>query len=193
MKKLALALALLVALASPAFADDPQGPQKAKEAVGFVLLCLTAFPLATFAPGLAFHLVLRALAPRRTRLITSEVENHFFRTLAFGFVDALVLFFAFAATAKGAPPIAALVFLVAATLAFVGLHGIARSIGARVLGPTDGPRSELRELAVGWFVFCFVGWVPLFGWIYAFICIARSIGAVVLQAFVSSDDEAPPA
>jgi hypothetical protein len=184
-RRIALALALVLALASPAFADDPG--QKPKEAVGFFLLCLTAFPIATFLPGLAFHLVLRALAPRRMRSITSEVDQHVVRTFAFGLVDSGVLFLVFAATAQKAPPIAALVFLAWCALAFAGVHGIARSIGRRVLG-ADGPGSDLKELAVGWFVFCFVGWVPVVGWAYALVCLVRSVGAVVLQAFVAPDD-----
>src|SRR5262249_28495227 len=106
-RRIALARAGVLALASPACADHP-GP-KPKEAVGFLLLCLTAFPIATFLPGLAFHLVLRALAPRRMRSVTTEVEQHVVRTFAFGLVDSGVLFLIFAATAQKAPPIAALV------------------------------------------------------------------------------------
>jgi hypothetical protein len=205
MRALAISIALVGLLAGSAFGEPPggDGGKKEEKVLVFFLACTTVLPLATFLPGLAFHLLLRGIAPSRTRRLTTELETRFFRSAVVGVVDSLGLFLIFLGFANNVKAIALFAFLLWLALAFVGLHGIARALGASVLGSGPAPasyvggfappspggsRPELRELVVGWFVLCWLGWFPVLGWAYALFSAVRGTGAVVLQALSGPED-----
>ncbi|HZV01846.1 MAG TPA: hypothetical protein VFF73_34355, partial [Planctomycetota bacterium] len=84
MRRALAALGLLVAVATPCFANDPE---KDKQFVGLCIGCLTVVPLALFPVGLAFHLLLKALAPRRARFLIDAAESGRARTFLLGFLN----------------------------------------------------------------------------------------------------------
>lgn len=178
----ALATFALAALAPRlALADEGE-----KNPAAFVLLSVTLVPLALVPLGLAFHLLLRALFPRRLRRVVHAIETRRMRAAAVGFLNALVLGLVVLGTGQKAPAIAHATLLALVTLSFVGLHGVARALGARALGatgaePMGAARSELRELAVGWFVVSYVSCFPGLGWVLGAWWAVLGLGAFVVS------------
>ncbi len=172
-----LALAALALLATPGPALAAEGDR-----AGALLFGPALFALPVFAIGLAGHLLLLAAAPARGRSLVAQAERPRGRLLALGVVDTLFLWFVALATAKPAPAISALVLLVWLALAFVGSHGLARALGARVLGrdPHAAAPEDVRQLVVGWFVLTFAAALPLVGLLLAAYWSVRATGAVLL-------------
>jgi hypothetical protein len=178
---LALLGAALSLVASPRVALAEE-----KNSAAFLVGCVTVVPLALVPLGLAFHLLFRAVFPRRMRRIVHATETLPARASILGFVNALVLALVFAGTAERAPPVAHAAFLAFVLLSFVGSHGVARALGARALGAPaaeslGAARSEIRELAVGWFVIAYVGCFPVIGWVLGVFWLVRGLGALVLS------------
>jgi hypothetical protein len=187
-RRLLPAALLVLAAAEPVLAADED-----KNIVGFFLLSVTLIPLALVPLGLAFHLLFRALAPRRTRQLADAVETRGTLALVLGFVNFLVLALIFVAAQHHAPGVAGTAYLVFVLLAALGSHGIACSLGARVLG-SPAPGTGLRELAVGWFVMSYVSWFPIVGWCFGLYWAFRGTGALILSVFApeaSGEDDAP--
>ena len=168
------ALAVLLA-STPALAGEAE---KDKGFVGLCLLDMTIVPLALFLLGLAFHLFLRAFAPRTARILVLNADAGRAKTCILGLMNALVLMLVGFVAAQHQ---AWLVWLVATfifcALSFVGMHGLATSIGARITG---SPSPDLKELALGWFVMSYVGCFPIVGWCLGFYWECRGIGAALL-------------
>lgn len=189
---LAMALAAVLGLAAPAHA--------APKDAGAVLLVPLLAAVVSYPLGLAVHCLILAFAPRRGAGLVHNVEAHRWKTLVLGLAHSAFLFLVFAAAAEHAPALAALVFSLWCMLALVGMFGLARSIGARVLDlPAQGPH-ELRTLAIGWFVIVFASAFPGLGWLLCTYWAIRATGAVVLTLFSvppgpgsDPDDAASPA
>lgn len=184
------ALATVLGLASPALANP-------KEAGALLFAPLFTAVLA-YPLGLAVHCLIMAFAPRRGLNLVHKVEAHRWKTLILGAAHSAFLFLVFAAAAEHAPGLAALVFALWGMLALVGMYGLARSIGARVLDvPTHGQgQHELKALAIGWFVILFASAFPGLGWLLGTYWSIRATGAVVLTLFsvpdAPSDDRSGP-
>lgn len=179
-----LALAAVLGLTTPALAN----PKEAGAALFLpVLLAVVAYPL-----GLAVHCLILAFAPRRGVSLVHKVEAHRWKTIILGLAHSGFLFLVLAAASEHAPAVAILVFSLWSMLALVGMFGLSRSIGARVLDipSLEGP-GELKALAVGWFVIVFASAFPGLGWLLWLYWSIRATGAVVLTLF--SVQEPPPA
>lgn len=189
MKRMLTAALFVVATASPALAGDgPHDPEKDKQLVALCGACLTIIPLVVVPLGLAFHLLLRALAPRRTRLLFLHADSGRARTFFLGLVNAFVVtLVGIAAGHLHAPVVWLLATLVFWGLAFFGSHGLAVSLGARITGNAS---PGLRELALGWFVLVYVGCFPFVGWLAAFYWTCRGTGAALLALLSGSDARA---
>jgi hypothetical protein len=189
----AFALAAILGLARPALA----AAGNPKEAGGLlfvpILLALVAYPL-----GLAVHCLILAFAPRRGAGLVQKAEGHRTKTIILGVAHTAFLLLVAAALGQRAPGLSLLVLTLWAMLALVGLFGVARSIGARVLDvPSHGPGApgggaEVRALALGWFVVVAACAFPGLGWLLAAYWSVRATGAVVLTLF-SVHDAPPPA
>lgn len=187
MTRALLPLLLVLAAAAPALAGDGKKDEVGALLFGPWLLGLMAYPV-----GLALHCLILSHAPRRGAGLVHKVETYRGRTIALGLLNTLFLGLVFAATVHGAPALALLVACLWWTLALVGSHGVARSIGARILDePADG-KHELRGLAAGWFVMVFASALPGLGWLLALYWAVRSTGGVVLAAFSVPDDSVRP-
>lgn len=171
------ALAVVLGLASPALASP-------KEAGALLLAPLFTAVLA-YPLGLAVHCLIMAFAPRRGLNLVHQVEAHRWKTLILGAAHSAFLFLVFAAAAERAPGFAALVVALWTMLALVGMYGLARSIGARVLDLPSHERGqhELKALAIGWFVILFASAFPGLGWLLGTYWAIRATGAVILTLF----------
>lgn len=176
---LALTAALLLGLASPALAAP-------KDEVGALLFGPWFLAVVAYPVGLALHLLMLGFAPRRGAGLVHKVEAFRGRTLVLGAINTLFFFFVFAALGEHAPKLAALVATLWVMLALVGSHGLARSIGARVLDAPPGT-DELKALALGWFILCFASALPGLGWLLAIYWSIRATGGVVLTLFSVPD------
>ncbi len=181
MKRFLLPALAVLALTTPALAGDAE---KDKGFVGVCLLDMTVVPLALFLLGLAFHLFLRAFAPRTARILVLNADAGRAKTFILGLMNAVVLMLVGFVAAQHQ---AWLVWLVATFifcgLAFVGSHGLASSIGSRITG---SPTADLKELALGWFVMSYVGCFPIVGWCLGFYWECRGIGAALI-AFLTAE------
>lgn len=185
-------------------ADGPEAEverrrgKKAEEAFAVFVLAPWIVALVTFPVGLAAHCLILAHAPRRGLSLVHRVEAHRWKTLFLGGVNSLFLLVVFAATAQRAQPIAALAVFLWWALAFVGCHGIARAIGARVLGHEPGVHpgapGDLKALALGWFVIAFASALPGIGWLLGTYWCVRGTGGVILAVFSVPEPQelAPP-
>ncbi len=189
MKKLRLALPALLGLlllAAPVLAEEPSQHEKDKGFVALCFGCVTLIPFVYATVGFAFHLLLRAFAPRKTRLALFHADGGRARTFLLGAANTFVLLLLSAAAAHlGVHVLAALPLLALNGLALLGSHGLAASLGARITGSAA---PELKELALGWFVLCYVGCFPLLGWAVASFWICRSVGVGVLSVLTGPDD-----
>lgn len=169
-----LAALLPLLAATPAFADQEQD----KHFVAICLGCLTVVPLGLFPLGLAFLLLFRALAPRRARLLVLQAESGRIRTFIVGAANVTVLaLVAIAGQHFHAPMVIMLAWLACGGLVFLGSYGLAGGLGMRITG---GVTVDLKELALGWFVLCYVGCFPLVGWCLALYGGCRAVGAGLL-------------
>lgn len=176
-----LGFALFLSLSfimDPAFAGD-----KKKEAEGLIFT-MTLLPLALYPIGLAIHLVLASLAPLRSEGLSLDLQDHYWKSLLLGLSNSAALFILVGVFSKRAPGLGGLCFVIFALFAFLGLHGIVRSIGEWVLercfAPTAAP-TPFKTIAVGWFVYLYVTCIPIAGWFLGCYWIVRGIGGVVLQ------------
>lgn len=172
---LLLTLAGVLGLAAPAHA--------APKDAGAVLLLPFATALVAYPLGLAVHCLILAFAPRRGAGLVHNVEAHRWKTLVLGLAHTAFLFLVFAAAAEHAPALAALVFSLWSMLALVGMFGLARSIGARVLDVPAQGAHELKGLAIGWFVIVFASAFPGLGWLLWTYWAIRATGGVILALF----------
>lgn len=188
LRPLSLALAALALLAAPGTAWAAEGDRAGALLFGPALLALPVFAI-----GLAAHLLLVAVAPERGRSLVAQAERPRGRLLVLGLVDTLFLWFVALAIAKPAPAISGLVLLIWLGLAFVGSHGLARALGARVLGrdPRAPAPEDVRQLAVGWFVLTFAAALPLVGLLLAAYWSVRATGAVLLTLLVGPPPREP--
>lgn len=168
--------------------------KKVEEAFGLFVIAPWVMAIIAFPVGLAAHCLILAHAPRRG-LSLVHLEAHRWKTLVLGGANTLFLLVVFAATAQHAQPIAALALFLWWALAFVGCHGIARAIGARVLGYDSHPGApgDLRALAVGWFVITFAGALPGIGWLLGTYWCLRGTGSVILAVFSVPEPSESPA
>ena len=172
---LCLTLGALLLAPSPAFADG-KGDAGGLLLVGPLLLALVLFPV-----GLAVHGLLLTRLPRRG-LGLVEKERQRVKTIVLGLLDTGFFWFVALAAAKPAPALAALSLLLWSGLALVGSYGLARALGARLLGseqPSGAPR-DLLELALGWFVIVFATALPLVGPLLGLYWAIRGAGLTVL-------------
>ncbi|MDF1662334.1 MAG: hypothetical protein P1V97_11210 [Planctomycetota bacterium] len=178
-KLLGLALFLSISFAmDPAFAGD-----KKKEVEGLIFT-MTLLPLALYPIGLAIHLVLASLAPLRSEGLALDLQDHYWKSLLLGLSNSAALFILVGVFSKRAPGLGALCFFIFMLFAFLGLHGIVRSIGEWVLERCFSPSATptpFKTIAVGWFVYLYVTCIPIAGWFLGCYWIARGIGGVVLQ------------
>lgn len=197
---------LVPAAAPPVRADEPAaerqheggGGKKADEAALLLLGPAVLGLLFTFPVGLAAQCLILAHAPRRGLPLVHRLEAHRWKTLLLGLANTLFLGVVFLATQQHLKAIAVLALVLWWALAFVGCHGIARAIGARVLGhdpalPPGAP-ADLKALAVGWFVLVFASALPVIGplVIGPYWCI-RGAGGVILAVFSVPDAPEAPA
>lgn len=181
-----LALAALLGLASPAHA--------APKDAGALLVLPFATAVMAYPLGLAVHCLILAFAPRRGAGLVHGIEAHRWKTLVLGLAHTVFLLLICAAAGERAPALAALVLSLWCMLALVGTFGLARSIGARVLDVPSQGSHELRTLAVGWFVLCFVSAFPGLGWLLWIYWALRATGGVILALFsVPPGPNEPPA
>jgi hypothetical protein len=174
-------LAVLVA-ATPALAGTPE---QDKQFVAWCIADMTIIPLALFPLGLAFHLFLRAMAPRMTRHLVLNADAGRLKTFFLGLMNALILIvIAFAALHFQAHLVWLLAVFVYCALAFVGSHGLASSLGAKITG---SPAPDLKELALGWFVLVYLGLFPIVGWCLAFYWECRCMGSALLAILTVED------
>jgi len=173
---LLLTLSLCLGLTPLAWAGGKKDAQ-------LVVAFLTLIPLALIPLGLACHWLILSLAPQRSRDLAQDLEDHYWKTLLLGIANGGILFVLAGVAAKGAPPVAFLSSLLLTVMTLLGLHGVARNLGDRLLrqGPQSKPPHPMRALAAGWFVLAYVGCLPFIGWGLAFWWSARGIGGVVLQ------------
>jgi hypothetical protein len=182
---------LIFLQASPAFAGKG-------DEVGAGLLIPIVVAFFAYPVGLAFHGLILAFAPRRGRGLVSNLEHHRGKTVVLGIMNTVFLVLFALTLKKGAPVLSVLAILLGFTLALVGSYGIARGLGARVLGrpiATDGS-GELKEICVGWFVFVFALAIPGLGILLGVYWGVRATGGVVLTLFkipagTDDDDDAP--
>ena len=87
-----------------------------------------------------------------------------------------------AVTGKAAPALGFLALLGWILLALVGSHGLARSLGAKVLGreQPSGPPGDLAEVSLGWAVLIFASAIPILGLFLAAYWCVRATGAAIL-------------
>lgn len=194
MKRSAVLLSALIGALF--FHVDPAYAGKGDDA-GAVLLVPFLFAVFAYPVGLGLHGLILAYAPRRGRGLVTNLENHRPKTIILGILNTIFLLLVALTLKKAAPALAALAVLLGMTLAAVGSYGIARSLGARVLGrplATESP-GDVKELAVGWFVFLFALAIPGLGWLLAAYWGVRATGGVVLTLFKipsgAADDDQP--
>ena len=182
-----LALALL--LPSPAYAGH-KGDVAGLIVLGPSLLALFLLPFGLAAQGLIL-----AYAPRRGRGLVHAVERHRVKTVVLGLINTLFLAFFVGATAKPAPLLALIGLLVWLVLILVGSHGLARGVGARILGRDEGsgPPGDALETALGFLTLLFACAIPLLGVFLATYWIVRATGGAVLSmlAVESAPDSQP--
>lgn len=185
----------------PAPHGDGEGPQtgprrqKAEEGLFLFVIGPGILALFTYPVGLAAHCLIMAHAPRRAAPLVHRLEAHRWKTLLLGLANSMFLGIVVAATQQHAKPIALLAGVLWWALAFVGTHGIARAIGARVLGHDPGlppaPPGDLKALAVGWFVVVFASAIPAIGPFLGLYWCLRGAGGVVLAVFSVPEPPAP--
>ena len=195
MRRLALFLSALIGTLFVHL--DPAYAGKGDDA-GAILLVPFVFAVFAYPVGLGLHGLILAYAPRRGRGLVSNLENHRAKTIILGILNTIFLLLVALTLKKAAPALAILAVLLGMTLAAVGSFGIARSLGARVLGrplASEGP-GDVKEVAVGWFVFLFALAIPGLGWLLGAYWGVRATGGVVLTLFKipsgSPDDDDPP-
>lgn len=188
-----LSLVALLVGAEPAFAGKD-------DAAAGILAFPSLVALLSYPAGLALHALILAYAPRRGLGLVSNLENHRAKTLILGSLNTFFLLFLAITLHKKAPPVAVLAILLWVTLAAVGSHGIARGLGARLLGGQQTtPPGDLKEVALGWFVFLFAIAIPGLGALLGIYWCVRATGGVVLTLFsvppsvetTSADDDPP--
>lgn len=182
-----LLLALL--LPSPAYAGN-KGDVAGLIVLGPSLLALFLLPFGLAAQGLIL-----AYAPRRGRGLVHAVERHRVKTVVLGLINTLFLTFFVAATAKPAPLLALIGLMVWLVLILVGSHGLARGVGARILGRDEasGPPSDALEAALGFGTLLFACAIPLLGVFLGTYWVVRATGGAVLSmlAVESAPDPQP--
>jgi hypothetical protein len=177
-------LALLLPL--PVYAGAGKGDVAGAVLFGPLMAALFLLPLAVGVQGLVL-----AYAPRRGRGLLHATANHRAKTLALGLINSVFAFFFVAATGGPAPALALLGALTWLVLLLVGLHGIARPLGARVLGRDlpGGPPADVVETAVGLVVLLFACSVPILGLFLAAYWTLRATGGAILSLLAV---ESPP-
>lgn len=132
--------------------------------------------------GWAFQALILAHAPRRGQTLLIAVQRHRWKTILLGVLNTGFVFFLVAATSKGAPVLGMIAFLGWSLLALVGSHGLARSLGAKVLGreQPSGPPGDLAELTLGWAILLFGASLPFVGIFLAGYWCVRATGAAIL-------------
>ena len=156
--------------------------------VGPWLVGLLAFPI-----GLALQLLILGHAPRRGLALLRQLEAQPLKASLLGAVNTLFLAFLFLVAAKHNSALALLPALVWLVLTLVGSQGIARALGARILGREEsaGAPADVSELALGWFVMVFAAALPLLGPFLAAYWAVRATGGVILTLLVSPPPAAP--
>jgi hypothetical protein len=185
----------VLAWTPPAYAG--KGDEAAAVLFGPILLALLAYPV-----GLALHALILAFSPRRGRGLTHKLERHRGKTILLGVLNTFFLLLVAITLKKSAPAIGMLAVLLWLGLAFVGSHGIARGLGAKVLGArlaSDGP-DDFKQTALGWFVLLFACAIPGLNLLLLPYWAIRATGGVVLAVLAvlvpkdldDEDDPEPP-
>ncbi|RMG06895.1 MAG: hypothetical protein D6731_24830 [Planctomycetota bacterium] len=171
-------LLLLTTASEPALAGGQD--DAAAGIFGPAVVAFFALPV-----GLALHAMILAYAPRRGAGLVEVLEAHRWKTLLLGVLNGCFLLLVGLTFHKAAPALSVLALVVAFALACVGSHGLARGLGARVLGlpPADAPPADLKQTALGWFVLVFALAIPGLGLMLAIYWGLRSMGGVVLALF----------
>jgi hypothetical protein len=180
----------LLVLGSVLFHTTPAFAGKGDEFAAAMFMP-TLVAAVIYLPGLALHMLILAYAPRRGSSLVSKLQNHKVKTLILGVLNTLLLTLIAFTLAKPAPVASILAVVLWYTLAVIGSHGIARGLGRRILGREHTePPGDLKEIALGWFVFLFALAIPGLGLILGFYWSVRATGGVVLTLFsIPSDAE----
>lgn len=189
MNRLALAALTLAFVLQPRIAYAGGGDAFAAFVIGPSLVALFVFPI-----GLALHWLIMGFSPRRGLALVEKLQTHRAKTIVLGSINTFFLLFFALATAKPAPALALLAVLFWMTLALVGSHGIARSLGVRILGrdQSGNPPDDVKELAIGWFVAVFVVAFPLLGLFVGAYWGVRATGGVILTLLADDEPVAMP-
>ena len=152
------------------------------DAAGALLFGPLFTALVLLPTGWALQALLLAHAPRRGQTLLHAVQRHRWKTILLGVLNSGFVFFLVAVTGKAAPALGFLALLGWILLALVGSHGLARSLGAKVLGreQPSGPPGDLAEVSVGWAVLIFASAIPILGLFLAAYWCVRATGAAIL-------------
>ena len=171
------AAALVLLFPSLALAAGGKG-----DAAGALLLGPLFSALILLPTGWALHALILAYAPRRGLALVQATQRHRWKTLALGGVNTAFLAFLIVVTGDKAPAISFLALLLWLVLALVGAHGVARGIGAKLLGreQAGAPPGDLAELSLGWVTLLFGAAIPILGVFLGLYWSARAVGSAIL-------------
>ena len=131
--------------------------------------------------GLALQCLILGYGPQRGRGRQLAQEGRG-KTLVLGVANTGFLLLVAASAERKAPGLAGLAWAVWLSMAFVGLHGIARGIGERVLSlPAVLSGSKpLKPLALGWCLLVAASAMPIVGWCMGIYWLIRGSGTAVV-------------
>lgn len=180
------ALALLLLFPSLALAEGKG------DAAGALVLFPLLTALVLLPSGWALHALILAHAPRRGLALVQATQRHRWKTLLLGGVNTAFLAFLISVTGGKAPAISFLALLLWLLLVLIGAHGIARGIGAKILGreQASAPPGDLVELSLGWAILLFAAAIPILGLFLGFYWSVRAVGSAVL-ALLAVEVEVP--
>ncbi|MCA8924602.1 MAG: hypothetical protein KDD82_22510 [Planctomycetes bacterium] len=155
--------------------------KKAEEAFVVLILLPGALVLFLCPVGLALQCLILGYGPQRGRGLQLAQEGRG-KTLVLGVANTGFLLLVAASAERKAPGLAGLAWAVWLSMAFVGLHGIARGIGERVLSlPAVLSGSKpLKPLALGWCLLVAASAMPIVGWCMGIYWLIRGSGTAVV-------------
>lgn len=152
------------------------------DAAGALLFGPLFMALLLLPTGWALQALILAHAPRRGQTLLHAVQRHRWKTILLGVLNTGFVFLLVAVIGQAAPPLAFLALLTWTLLALVGSHGLARALGAKVLGreQPSGPPGDLAEVSIGWAVLLFGAALPFVGMFLASYWAVRATGGAIL-------------
>lgn len=155
--------------------------KKAEEAFVVLVVLPGALVLFLCPVGLALQCLVLGYGPRRGAGLLAAQEGRL-KTAVLGVANTVFLLLVASAAEGRAPAIVGLAWGTWLCMAFLGLHGIARGIGERVLGrpPVLAGNSPLKPLALGWCILVAASAMPIVGWCMGLYWLVRGSGSSVL-------------